>query len=320
MVGLVAARCQSIGEAAAEMLSIDALLAFVVPADAEVAEAIWQSLAEPLGECLDAGRGAWVAVPLAVRMLSDDAAPTPAGPDTPGRLFELDWALTYVAPDGSEHRAATATLRHEIVEYALEGQKLTIYPPQDLDGDGVGELALVVATFRPDGGETEDVILQFRDGELVPFDAFGEMHLTDHDSDGRFDVLVQRPWRCAFSNDMEGTTYEAGCPWMLLHGIEGGVSGDDPIAEAYLRSQCERRPRNLVLEDPPESGCWRERGEDHQNVACARIWGASIAEVQTQVRREYARLRRECRSDEQLHSLLAHAEHEPPITLRPAGR
>ncbi len=311
----VAAKCAAIEEAAAETLAIDPLLEFVVPADAVSAREIWRALSEPLGECHDAGRGAWVAVPLAVRLLTGGRTPAAAGPDAPGHLFELDYALTYVDPDGREHRAATTTLRHETTDNVPEGQELAFYPPQDLDGDGVGELASVVVSFGPDFSATEDLILQFRDDAIVPFDDFGEMNLTDYDRDGRFDVLVQRPWRCTFYNDMDGTTIEAGCPWVLLHGVDGGVSGDDAVAKAYLREQCGRRPTELVPADPPHDGCWPERGIDHRNIGCARIWGASVAEVQAQVRREYGRLRRECRSSEQLQSLLAHAEHEPPLTL-----
>jgi len=309
-------RCDALGQAAQETLAMDDLIGFVRAEDAEVAERIWSSMAEPFGECLDAGEGAWVAVPLALHLLAGGPDAGPAGPNAPGVQWELLYTIAFIAPDGTERRMVgePKTLHHDISDDIPEGRLLVTYPPQDLDGDGVGELALVEAAFGPDYSESKDTILQVRDGDLRPFDAYGEMRLRDVDEDGRFDVLIQRPWRCTFYNDMEGESYEAGCPWVMLHGTEGGVSTDDDAARAHMRSQCRQRPTRLISEDPPED-CWPVIRDDAMNVACARIWGASVAEVQAQVRREYARMRRACQSEADLAALLAHAEHEPPFTL-----
>ncbi len=309
----VAAACSALAEAAETTLSLD--LDRVRPADVELAEDIWDGLAAPFGECLDAGEGAWVVEPLSLRLLADRRG-TEAAVDAPAQSMVIEYVLTYVDSEGEAHRRSEAAeLFHEISDQIPEGQRLRTFAPQDVDGDGIGELAIVVASFGPDYGETEDAILRFRDGDVGPFDDFGEMRLRDMDEDGRFDVLVQRPWSCRFSNDMEGTTYEAGCPWVVMHGTDDGFSIDDSVAEAYLRERCPRRPTALITEDP-DGYCWPTRGEDALRVACARLWGASAAEVQARVRREYRqRVSRTCRSDEDLAMLLAHAEHEPPLTL-----
>ena len=183
----------------------------------------------------------------------------------------------------------------------------------DIDGDGRVELAVTFSeTVWEESPPMRRVIFTATDDGVVayaPAEGIPVISFVDFDEDGRLDIVSDAVWsatQCGMDPPPDPL------PPVLFHAQEDGTfSASSRVAAAYLRTHCPASPGALV---PAESGSV-EYGT-LLNVACARAWGASVGEVQEQLRREYPELGEDdyvCAYD--LAATLQWAEIDPPVRL-----
>lgn len=173
----------------------------------------------------------------------------------------------------------------------------------DLDGDGRGELFLIAAqgSYGACGNEWNGTwVLQATDTSIVdypvgfPFTRVASP--ADVDGDGRPDLLDDAHWTTLDSpGGLCGPGKRHGTP-ILLHALPGGkFSRDDAVARRFARGRCPIRPAEI-----------------HEQVACARIWGATEAEVMASATAAFANLPKSER-EPRLAAVRGFAKTAPPF-------
>lgn len=231
----------------------------------------------------------------------------------------------------SDEAVPTITIRYQLV-YA-SGDALIVAEPtvytddplnvstdiidvlavSDIDGDGRAELAVRFSeTVWEESPPVRYRIFTARDEGVVlyaPAEGIPVMEYRDFDEDGRVDIISDAVWSasvCGMDPPPEPM------PPVLYHAQDDGTySTVSSAAARYLRTHCPSSPGALV---PEESG--NVEYGTLLNVSCARAWGASVEEIQEQLRREYPELGEDdfmCAYG--LDETLEWAEIDPPVRL-----
>lgn len=148
----------------------------------------------------------------------------------------------------------------------------------DFDDDGHAEFFFPIQQRGPriDHGW----LLSYREGRIVEYPHLPDgasgllVDLRDVDHDGRPDIIFHGPY-VSFEDEITLG------PELLAHSLEGGqFSSDDAVAQQFAKRQCPQRPKPVAV----TLGSRLDRTRTFFNAACARIWGATTAEVRSAVR------------------------------------
>jgi hypothetical protein len=184
----------------------------------------------------------------------------------------------------------------------------------DFDGDAEPELH-VGASLSFEGDYVEwDELFTFKAGRVERYPPatlplpFREMR--DETGDGRPDLTMSQELPAA--DDCYGFGRRGfGLAFLAHSRAEGGFSTDDAEARAFAKKQCP---------SPPPASC-----DDFHDLLCARLWGASEAELVRQVRAcfvswdcaaQQANLPQHANAREDYELLLNAAAARVPFTLR----
>lgn len=232
-----------------------------------------------VGRCLPSPKGAWVLD------TSGDVQPLKAAANQEAG-WEVRFTLAYVTPEGKLVRSKKQT--HALWKRGIEANDFDVTSVFDHDGDGVSELVLSNDHHYGDEDRTEKrTMYTWKNEEAVPYAnaAFVFTDERDVDEDGRPDLVVPGPFLAEGPCGLEGRTYRG--PVQIAHALaDGKFSTDDAVAKEAVRVQCGPAPAELLVvnrvadvlvEDDPSVG----------NIACARIYGATVDDVRARLRSEY---------------------------------
>jgi len=141
-----------------------------------------------------------------------------------------------------------------------------VKPLGDWDGDGRAEV-LVTRDFWAHEGERGDDsrVWTYRRGALVPYapaEGLTIVDTLDADGDGKVDLVTRGPYASIRGSSALGYTYANGPAIFLAHVGHGGtLSQNDAVAMAFTASKCSAAT------------------EQNETLACARLRGASAADV-----------------------------------------
>jgi hypothetical protein len=220
-----------------------------------------------LGRCFPTRAGAWAVAFDAVRFNPDEAE------------LRAHFGVVHFAADATGARRREAASIASPLLGAQDGPSLApsenyvlnvgayvtdIFEPTlfDYDGDGEDELLFTMQAYVSEGGTSraKGMVFTYRDGAVssyAPAARFEWVSTSDIDSDGRPDLLV---------------------PYLGIHLAahalgDGTFSTGDAAASAHARRVCPPDRRAVFLK--PTS----EQGEIGWNGPCARVWGATEADV-----------------------------------------
>jgi hypothetical protein len=227
----------------------------------------------PIGQCLGAGRGAWVLEPVRLGVTRRRRYMQP------GTTWELDgtWRVAYVTATGSIVRA---TDTHEVFHHDPSDEKPSVTLRSDWDGDGVAELMVrsTSSNFEGGGGVTYAAFLSFREGAIAPY-AHGQGlergTPVDADGDGRADLTVAGPYSTDGQCGSDTPQAYVG-PTALAHSLaDGRFSRDDEVSRGWYVRQC--------LSDAGWITLARNHDRPVMSVACERLAGLSAPTVRAHV-------------------------------------
>jgi hypothetical protein len=236
-----------------------------------------------------------------------------------------NWYVSHVDPGG-------ALVTNLAVARGKTSNELSMGYPEDMkwkepvlfDFDGDGEDELIV-TGTAHVSESSDYAFGqvwavgqrgFPPWAISEYELRGTFHdfydSVDFDGDGRPDLVTHghyvAPSTRPTGSSSPHTDYG---PPLLAHSLaDGTFSSSDAVAERYALRSCPRKPASLL--DPSSDA--RSIDQELLNVICARIWGASEADVVQRVKRECGPPGRRCGDVE---GMLRWAKIEPPVRLKP---
>jgi hypothetical protein len=201
-----------------------------------------------VGHCYGTAHGAWVI----------EVSPfVPAKVD--GVLFRrARWGLLHVTPEGRTLRGETA--RWESLESLAEMHgEVAMLAVGDVDGDGIPDALVEHSESSALDGTHHEVLAFTRRGDVVS-EWGAERSLrawVDVDADGRLDLLGP-------------STHALDEMPALAHALpDASFSEDDLVVQGAMQQVCPAPPSGPVV--------------DHRGVVCARLWGASRAEVEHRI-------------------------------------
>jgi hypothetical protein len=153
---------------------------------------------------------------------------------------------------------------------------LTVLRVFDFEGDGDPEI-LLEGTANDEGADRHVTeAWTFRDGAIAPFPPLANLEMRsveDLDGDGLPDVVTAGPYARVEATDAIGVTFLVAPAFFALHALPGGAfSQVDRVAQDFARGKCgPRGPLDL------DSRWFRD--EAAQAVVCAKLWGATAADV-----------------------------------------
>lgn len=206
--------------------------------------------------------GAWAALPTHVRSTG------------PGE-YTIDWRVVHVASDGLQASRVEKPFVAG-VDRSLDVADLAAF---DFDGDGEPELVLHGTSWARDGAATPFArVYTFKKGVVAPYpgapDAF--VAVEDVDGDGRPDLVGNGPYAAVIASACSGASRRVIGPALAAHSVsDGGFSSGDEAAAAFAKRGCPAPPETILAS-----------GATATNLACARLWGKSEAEVAAAVARE----------------------------------
>lgn len=230
--------------------------------------------------------GAWALVPIDARAAK--RAPPDAGAEEP-LAFETFWEVVYLTPGGARHGLPEVP----IVSNAM--QSLDLEAPVAFDFDGDGEDEVIVAGTRWDAGGASTPfgrVWTFK-GERIelyaPAPAFGAVE--DVDDDDRPDLLTHGAYFAVVSSSCSGVERSVSGPMLVAHARpDGGFTTNDAVAVAFAKRRCPSRPTFLVASSAEGGGAGVDAGGPYgdsvERLVCARLWGASEADLTARVARE----------------------------------
>lgn len=279
-------------------------------ADYGEVDALVRAYAESLLHCSVGGGGAWILVP-ADWGVSDRL-------DEDGAIEGVVWVV-HVATDGSRAQSEDP-VPIELVTTPDAGNSFTssVLHHADLDGDGVEEL---LVEHHESGYDVDEFRYEMytRKGATIglyaPAEAIEVESVDDYDGDGLPDLVsIEEFWAVNECFGMAGGA-RYGAPQVLFHARpDGTFSASDAVAREFLEEQCPEMPDELLVYGADE---WER--DALQQVACARLWGESAAEVAVRIRAEWAALPASahgewsCGYDAQ--TFIDFAEIDPPTVL-----
>ena len=240
------------------------------------------------------------------------------------------WALVFVPSDGRPVAALEEVEGHGLYFSDSGAPSIPSDGVFDFDRDGVLEVALRREvprgpSWEPPEGRVRVTMFTVRGGAIEPYPpaaAFPVEGLSDADGDGRPDLVLSPPYRTFIECDGE-----VDGPRLFAHSLpDGTFTTSDAAVAASLFAQCPAPPERLVVpRDPGEPRRDRrgpygfsppgfDRRRTALHVACARLWGASAAEVVAAIEREHPwHDTLPCSYSDELRRLASRA---PPLDLR----
>jgi hypothetical protein len=184
----------------------------------------------------------------------------------------------------------------------------------DWDSDGCPELVigtdaeLVIWTYR--GGRTQ----RYVPAETLSFDG-----VEDVDSDGRPDLVDRHRFTRERPDCLRTNQVRIGGPTVVLHSATDGTFVEsDEVTRAHLLRQCPKPPKQLLVGQAGTLDPHRSL----QNIACARLWGATGEQVEARILREWPKWQDDyhAQSARNLpcfwrYDLVRQADIEPPLAL-----
>lgn len=218
--------------------------------------------------------------------------------------------LTWVTPPPWTGYQGVA-LQLTLVHLGVDGRRSSIVPPPDLHGGTHGERTNAYYSMVDSGGITsgsvfdfdgkldEELVLtiagKFHEGEswtdatvysadsgsIVSYGPADAIHFTeakDIDGDHRPD-LMGGPYQVVLEGCCSGFSHDVAGPVLAFHSLaDGSFSSRDEVALRVAREACPS-PRRPVIA-PGEA--WDEM-DLLRNVACARLWGRTAAEIKREI-------------------------------------
>jgi hypothetical protein len=169
----------------------------------------------------------------------------------------------------------------------------------DFDGDGRSELVTwpFPGNHGSCGAEGKLLVLQATAKGIADYPVgFHADRMADADADGRPDLLDDHYFTAPDpGGGLCGDAVVQGPP-VLIHSLPGGTfTRDDVVTRGYARARCPSKPAVV-----------------HDDVPCARIWGATEAEVLDSATRAFAVLPKDER-DSRMSVVAAFAKIAPPF-------
>lgn len=230
-------------------------------------------------------------------------------PNEASPAIEIRYQLVYASGD---ELIVSEPMSYRDDAYNIMTDLITILGVSDMDGDGRSEFAVLFSqTVYEESAPMNYRMFTAHDDGVVPYaaiDGIPIVRFEDFDEDGRLDIISDSVWSattCGLDPPPEPM------PPILYHAQQDGTfSNSSRVAADYLRTHCPSSPGALV----PENGQDVEY-ETLRNVSCARAWGASVDEVQAQLRREYSVVEEDNYCMYTLDETLPWAEIDPPVRL-----
>jgi hypothetical protein len=189
----------------------------------------------------------------------------------------------------------------------------------DLDRDGEPEIFLSASIAQHEGGtDTRSWLWTFRNGAIKPYAPAAKLEIAamaDVDKDGTPDALLA-PYEGESDNNPAAFSQPISGPRFLAHTLaDGTFSTTDAAAEAYAKGQCPSKPEKLIVMSSEDA----VSGEAASltNAVCARVWGASAADVTKAAEAQCRKQRRVPCTDSFRKQLKDWAARKPPLTLVP---
>lgn len=266
-----------------------------------------------IGKCFPTPTGAWVVTMAAAKY------------DAGYSGVENRWSLEHVS-EGGARVSVVPTMKDDSPKadefnYASSPETYEIeMAAHDYDGDGVPELIMQISGRYHEGEAfasgriytlKRGAIARYAPAKGLDFEA-----ARDVDGDGRPDLVVYGPYSSVAESCGSGFSYRVAGPQLLAHARpDGTFSLNDDVAQQAARKECPEKPARIV---PKGSGA--DTRVSAHNVACARIWGASAADVQKRIAAECKRAKSSdmCPPNDcyEADLLKRWAAAEPPLVLK----
>lgn len=281
--------------------------------------------AAQLGFCGASSQGAWALVPERVRVSPEE------------RGLRVRYALVHYDRQGhrawvypampDEEGAAVSDAPYNFVRVPGDTRSAVASPTlYDYDHDGEQEVVLPLTTDYHEGPSWEaGRVWSLREGGVFLYERardFKVADVTDADHDGRPDLVLYGPYLETSETCGAGFEVSVTGPKLLAHALaDGGFSVNDGVAQAYARTRCPARPAVIVARDANDP----QQVDDAKtalNVVCARLWGATEADVRAELRRGCPPASPEapCATCTDLELLEHFARLPPPLQLGAQGR
>jgi hypothetical protein len=218
-----------------------------------------------------------------------------------------------IAPGSTEDRAAREDEANFYVE--LGSYSKASFFAFDYDHDGTVEVIALVSAHLGDGPiRSRGRVWTYRDGAVRLYPrAEGILveDVRDVDRDGRPDLVTYAGVTGFASGCDGGYEYRATGPELLAHSLgDGSFSLADAIAARAARGVCPARPRLF-------EGDRLQVPDVAKQIACARLWGATAAEVHREIDRTCGSVKDvTCEPCSHRQLLDRWAGIDPPLILR----
>lgn len=210
------------------------------------------------------------------------------------------WALVFTTPDGRRAVAHpepdprgtyNADATNIIVVSGLVGIIPRRFASFDYDGDGIPEVASVIATHQHEAPHyARAQVWTVRDGHAVsyaPAQGIAAVDVEDVDEDGRPDLITHLGYEAESGGRGSGFGYHLVGPRFAAHATAAGAfATDDPAAIAAARRACPPRTGSVIVR--VEGGSGVRDVETAQAIVCARLRGAPSEPIVREVRRACA--------------------------------
>lgn len=194
----------------------------------------------------------------------------------------------------------------------------------DYDGDGQDEYVVVGSNQTKEGLKdplTWVVTVKGGVAELyAPAKNVVAARVEDVDNDGRPDFVSHGPYRMRVPARCSNEPTLAVGPSLLVHSQkDGSFSWTDGAAIAFAKRSCDKRGFDIARDEEKKV----DDEQTFENVACARLWGLSEAQVAGVISSQCRPVSGEAACKEaalkscgQTQSLLSFAHFAPPLKLK----
>jgi hypothetical protein len=230
-------------------------------------------------QCWETKAGAWAIVVTAETQSSCDGEGACSGP------VDVRWDVVHIDRVGD-----IARLPRQYVWGLFERTEFKKPVLSDLDGDGEEELVLpatrIVYAGANEGRVESDAghVYHFGPAGLTEYAAATNLSFFDAedvDGDGRIDLLTHEPFVGVTLEPHMPIEIGVTGPTLVRHArADGAFSMNDDVARSYARRACPAPPAAILA-----GAEWGNKAE-FLRLACARLWGATDAELKARIAEE----------------------------------